>query len=69
MPTALVFEPRISRQEREDIIIDWFNQWLQQALHQFTQEELRTTMESSFQISRFRWMPYEWITLWQSMKP
>ena len=45
---SLVFEPRISRQEREDIIIDWFNQWLQQALHLFTQEELRNTMEASF---------------------
>ena len=44
----LTFEPRISRQEREDIIIDWFNQWLQQALHLFTQDELRTTMEASF---------------------
>ena len=45
---SLIFEPRISRQEREDIIIDWFNQWVQKALHEFTQEELRITMEGSF---------------------
>lgn len=44
----LRFEHRISRQEREDIIIDWFNQWLQQALHHFTQQNLRRTMETAF---------------------
>ena len=42
---SLQFEPRLSRQEREDIIIDWFNQWLQQALHEFTQSSVRTALE------------------------
>jgi GTPase Era involved in 16S rRNA processing len=43
--SSLQFEPRLSRQEREDIIIDWFNQWLQQALHVFTQSSVRTALE------------------------
>ncbi len=42
--TTLRFEPRLSRQEREDIIIHWFNQWLQTALHDFTQQQIRSSM-------------------------
>jgi len=45
---GLSFEPRISRQEREDVIIDWFNEWLQHSLHRFTQTELKSTMERAF---------------------
>ena len=45
---SLSFEARISRQEREDVIIDWFNNWLQHALHRFTQTALKSTMESAF---------------------
>ena len=43
---SLEFEPRLSRQEREDIIIDWFNQWLQNALHTFTQTNVRIALEA-----------------------
>jgi hypothetical protein len=45
----LEFAPRIARQEREDIIIDWFNQWLQQALHTFSQNSLRSEMEQEIE--------------------
>ena len=38
-----------TRQEREDIIIDWFNQWLQQALHR-SPKKITQAMEVSFQI-------------------
>lgn len=42
--TTLHFESRLSRQEREDVIIHWFNQWLQTALHEFTQQQIRSSM-------------------------
>ena len=50
----LEFTPRIARQEREDIIIDWFNQWLQQALHIFSQNALRNAMEQEIEALKFR---------------
>jgi|GEM_PF-3025949 len=50
----LKFAPRIARQEREDIIIDWFNQWLQQALHTFSQNSLRNEMEQEIESLKLR---------------
>lgn len=47
--TTLSFEPRISRQEREDIIIDWFSQRLQNFLHTFTQETLKSQLETTIE--------------------
>ena len=45
----VVFPPKINRQEREDIIISWFDQWLQQSLHHLAHHTIKSSMTKHFE--------------------